>query len=145
MSGWNGWDCYDTAVTEEEVLALMTGGDLPTSPRETVEPLTGDEASDVLWHSRDDREVLREDDLVLWTARDTDGRTRYATVFSLADVPRRTAVPLGSVGVRPDDRVRELRTRTGVPHDGRHLCVELPTHGAALYRLNGARPGTSRG
>ncbi|WP_369387008.1 glycoside hydrolase family 27 protein [Streptomyces sp. CG1] len=114
---------------------LMMGGDLPGSPPETVELLTNDEALAVLMHSTGNREVLREGDLVLWTARDTDGRTRYAAVFSLADGPRRYGVPLGSIGARAADRVRELWTRTGVVHDGRHLTVELPAHGAALYRF----------
>nr|WP_245695311.1 glycoside hydrolase family 27 protein [Streptomyces antibioticus] len=114
---------------------LMTGGDLPTSPRETIDLLTNDEALEVLWHSRDNREVLRERDLVLWSAGDTDGRTRYAAVFSLADSPQRIDVPLGSLGARPDDRVRELWTRTDLPHDGRALHLDLPAHGAALFRL----------
>ncbi|WP_244202216.1 glycoside hydrolase family 27 protein [Streptomyces diastatochromogenes] len=114
---------------------LMMGGDLPTSPPETVELLTNDEALAVLWHSTGNREVLREGDLVLWTADDTDGTTRYAAVFSLADGPRRFQVPLGSVGARPGDRVREVWTRTDTPHDGRHLTADLPAHGAALYRL----------
>ncbi|MFH8774970.1 glycoside hydrolase family 27 protein [Streptomyces sp. NPDC017958] len=114
---------------------LMMGGDLPGSPPETLELLINDEALAVLWHSTGNREVLREGDLVLWTARDTDGATRYAAVFCLADEPRRFRVPLGSVGSRPGDRVRELWTRTGTPHDGRHLTVDLPAHGAALYRL----------
>ncbi|MCG7208365.1 glycoside hydrolase family 27 protein [Streptomyces arenae] len=114
---------------------LMMGGDLPTSPPETIELLTNDEALDVLWHSTGNREVLRERDLVLWTARDTDGHTRYAAVFSLADEARRLEVPLGSVGAGPHDRVRELWTRTDTAHDGRYLVAELPAHGAALYRL----------
>ncbi|MFC9926237.1 glycoside hydrolase family 27 protein [Streptomyces sp. NPDC127190] len=114
---------------------LMMGGDLPTSPPETIGLLTNAEALAVLWHSTGNREVLRERDLVLWTAGDTDGRTRYAAVFSLADAPRRYEVPLGSVGARPGDRVRELWSRTDVGHDGRHLTVDLPAHGAALYRL----------
>ncbi|MGW2492055.1 glycoside hydrolase family 27 protein [Streptomyces sp. NPDC001606] len=114
---------------------LMMGGDLPTSPPETIALLTNAEALAVLWHSTGNREVLRERDLVLWTAGDTDGRTRYAAVFSLADGPRRYEVPLGSVGARPGDRVRELWSRTDVGHDGRHLTVDLPAHGAALYRL----------
>ncbi|MEU2624180.1 glycoside hydrolase family 27 protein [Streptomyces sp. NPDC007157] len=114
---------------------LMMGGDLPTSPPETIELLTNDEALDVLWHSTGNREVLRERDLVLWTAGDTDGRTRYAAVFSLADQERRFEVPLGSIGAEPDDRVREVWTRTDTVHDGRLLTVEVPAHGAALYRL----------
>ncbi|MFC8348217.1 glycoside hydrolase family 27 protein [Streptomyces sp. NPDC057280] len=114
---------------------LMVGGDLPTSPQETIDLLTNDEALEVLWHSRDNREVLREGDRVLWTAGDTDGRTRYAAVFSLADGPQRIDVPLGSLGALPEDRVRELWTHTDLPHDGRALHLDLPAHGAALFRL----------
>lgn len=117
---------------------LMMGGDLPTSPPETIGLLTNEEALAVLWHSRDNREVLREGDLVLWTARDEDERTRYAAVFSLADTARRVTVPLGSIGARPDDRIRELWSRTGVRHDGHSLAVDLPAHGAALYRVTAA-------
>ncbi|MER7184135.1 glycoside hydrolase family 27 protein [Streptomyces hyaluromycini] len=114
---------------------LMMGGDLPTSPPGTIALLTNDEALDVLWHSTGNQEVLRERDLVLWTARDADGHTRYAAVFSLADEERRFEVPLGAVGATPRDRVRELWTRTGTAHDGRQLVAVLPAHGAALYRL----------
>ncbi|MFE9452093.1 glycoside hydrolase family 27 protein [Streptomyces sp. NPDC006739] len=121
---------------------LMMGGDLPTSPPETIELLTNDEALDVLWHSTGNREVLREGDLVLWTADDTDGHTRYAAVFSLAGEDREVAVPLGSIGHRPGHRVREVWTGTDVPHDGRVLTARLPAHGAALYRL--AEDGDSR-
>ncbi|WP_328502932.1 glycoside hydrolase family 27 protein [Streptomyces sp. NBC_00457] len=114
---------------------LMMGGDLPTSPAQTIALLTNDEALDVLWHSRGNREVLRERDLVLWTADDTDGRTRYAAVFSLADSPEKVTVPLGSIGARPGDRIRELWTHTDITHDGHSLHAELPAHGSALYRL----------
>ncbi|WP_416974144.1 glycoside hydrolase family 27 protein [Streptomyces sp. 4F14] len=117
---------------------LMMGGDLPTSPPETIALLTHDEALAVLFHSRDNREVLRERDVVLWTAGDTDGRTRYAAVFSLADTPERVSVPLGSIGARPDDSVRELWTRTDTPHDGHALHLDLPAHGCALFRLTPA-------
>lgn len=119
---------------------LMMGGDLPTSPAETIELLTNDEALSVLWHSADNREVLREKDLVLWTARDTDGAARYAAVFSLAPHARRTHIPLGSIGARDDDRIRELWTHRDTPHEGTHLLLDLPAHGAALYRLCSQKP-----
>jgi hypothetical protein len=119
---------------------LMMGGDLPTSPPETIDLLTNDEALDVLWHSRDSREVLRERDLVLWTAGDVDGRIRYAAVFSLADAPSQVAVPLGSIGASAGDHVREVWTHQDLPHDGHDLRLELPAHGAVLVRL--APPGT---
>ncbi|HTJ67141.1 MAG TPA: glycoside hydrolase family 27 protein [Actinospica sp.] len=114
---------------------LMMGGDLPTSPAETIDLLTNDEALAVLWHGTGNREVLREDDRVLWTARDTDGTTRYAAVFSLAPAERTLRIPLGDIGALPDDHVTELWTRTDVPHDRNHLRIDLPPHGAALYRL----------
>ncbi|MEV6109931.1 glycoside hydrolase family 27 protein [Streptomyces sp. NPDC051940] len=115
---------------------LMMGGDLPGTPQETIDLLTNDEALAVLWFGRDGREVLRERDLVLWTARDVAGDARYAAVFSLAGAPRRVSVPLGSVGARPGDRIRELWTRTDVAHDGTVLTADLPAHGAALYGLS---------
>jgi hypothetical protein len=115
---------------------LMMGGDLPTSPAETIDLLTNDEALAVSWHSTDNREVLREGDRVLWTARDTDGSTRYAAVFSLADEARRLDVPLGSIGARAGDRLRELWSHADVPHEDRGLSVDLPPHGAALYRIS---------
>ncbi|MDT0318648.1 glycoside hydrolase family 27 protein [Streptomyces millisiae] len=114
---------------------LMMGGDLPTSSPGTIALLTNDEALQVLFHSRENREVLRERDLILWTARDTEEHTRYAAVFSLADEPRHLTVPLGDIGAHPDDRLRELWTHTDTPHDGHHLRIDLPAHGAALYRL----------
>ncbi|WP_229377413.1 glycoside hydrolase family 27 protein [Streptomyces sp. VRA16 Mangrove soil] len=114
---------------------LMMGGDLPTTDRDTIELLTNEEALAVLWHGRAGREVLRERDLVLWTAQDDTDRTRYAAVFNLSAAPVRHRVPLSSIGAGPKAAVRELWTRTDTPHDGRILDVGLPAHGAALYRL----------
>ncbi|MDT0436144.1 MULTISPECIES: hypothetical protein [Streptomyces] len=139
-----------SALTRDEQISLLTlwlisrsplmmGGDLPTSPPETIDLLTHDEAPAVLWHGTGGREVLREGDLVLWTARDTDGGTRYAAVFSTSGAARRFHVPLGSIGARRQDRVRELWTRRDTPHDGHRLAVDLPAHGAALYRLGEER------
>ncbi|MER7973036.1 glycoside hydrolase family 27 protein [Streptomyces sp. NPDC096080] len=139
-----------SALTRDEQISLLTlwlisrsplmmGGDLPTSPPETIDLLTHDEALAVLWHGTGGREVLREGDLVLWTARDTDGGTRYAAVFSTSGAARRFHVPLGSIGARRQDRVRELWTRRDTPHDGHRLAVDLPAHGAALYRLGEER------
>ncbi|MEU1292686.1 glycoside hydrolase family 27 protein [Streptomyces sp. NPDC005840] len=139
-----------SALTRDEQISLLTlwlisrsplmmGGDLPTSPPETIDLLTHDEALAVLWHGTGGREVLREGDLVLWTARDTDGGTRYAAVFSTSGAARRFHVPLGSIGARRQDRVRELWARRDTPHDGHRITVDLPAHGAALYRLGEER------
>lgn len=113
---------------------LMMGGDLPGSPRETIELLGNREALEVLWYGGDRREVLREDGLVLWTADDPDGGG-WAAVFSLADGPTTRAVPLASLGGAADHPVRELWTHAEVPHDGTTLSLALPAHGAALLRL----------
>ncbi|MDT0269693.1 glycoside hydrolase family 27 protein [Streptomyces sp. DSM 44915] len=116
---------------------LMMGGDLPTSPPETIELLSNREALEVLWHSTGGREVLREGDLVLWAADDPAGY-RYAAVFSLADEPTERAVPLASIGGEPTDAVRELWTHEELVHDGTTLLLSLPAHGAALLRLTPA-------
>lgn len=115
---------------------LMMGGDLPSSPASTVELLTNEEALQVLWYGVQCREVMRERNVVLWTASDSsEAGTRYAAVFSLADAPEQVTVPLASIGGKPDDRLRDLWNRNDVTHDGHMLQVSLPAHGAALFRI----------
>ncbi|RBM12146.1 hypothetical protein [Streptomyces sp. PT12] len=62
-------------------------------------------------------------------------RNGRAAVFSLADAPARVAVPLASIGARPDDAVRELWTHAEMPHEGGTLHADLAPHGGALCRL----------
>ncbi|WP_369055715.1 glycoside hydrolase family 27 protein [Kineococcus terrestris] len=126
---------------------LMVGGDLPSSDPATVALLTNDDVLAVL-EASGNREVFREDPLVLWTA--SDGDTGYVAAFNLGDEP--LDVALDSLDVDLPARlgtVRELwsgqevpttavtrqedATR-GVAPGSTAVPVHLEPHGAVLLR-----------
>ncbi|WP_234320541.1 glycoside hydrolase family 27 protein [Streptomyces sp. SBT349] len=140
----------DSALTPAEQVTLLTlwtisrsplmmGGDLPTTSPETIALLTNDDVLAVLWYGRDNREALREGNLVLWTARDAENGSGYAAVFWLGAAPEEVRVPLGSIGAGPDDLITELWTHRDQPHDSTALTLRLDAHGAALLRLDPPR------
>jgi hypothetical protein len=61
---------------------LMLGCDLPSSPPETLELLTNADLLDVLRASRNNRELLRDGNLVVWAAESTTTADRFAAVFN---------------------------------------------------------------
>ena len=117
---------------------LMFGGDLPTSPRETVDLLTNDDVLRVLRHSERNREVIREGDLVAWTAIATDAPARYAAVFWTGDAPETVSVPLTSLGIDPaaGGVVTDVWSGGVVAVAGDSLDLEVPAHGARLVRAD---------
>ncbi|GAA2752418.1 alpha galactosidase A [Amnibacterium kyonggiense] len=114
---------------------LMMGGDLPTSPAETIRMLAHPGLMRLHRASRNGRQVLREGDLVVWTAEATDGDATYAAVFHLGDEETRIRVP--AVALR-------------APHAGPATAVDVwdcwdvdpadplvvPPHGCRLLRFD---------
>ncbi|WP_232828690.1 alpha-galactosidase [Kribbella monticola] len=142
--------CRLTAAEQQTMMSLwviarsplMVGGDLPTSPRATIDLLTNRDVLEVLTATKDNREVLRDGDLVAWTATATaPGRpgSRYAAVFWLGDEPQRVTVPLLSIGARESDLVTDLWTGGTLCPDSLGLPLELDSHGSRLLRLDDDR------
>ncbi len=117
---------------------LMYGGDLPRSRPETVALLTVPAMIRILQHSRDNREVIREDDLVVWTAEATDADAGYVAVFQLGDEPASRRIPLSSVGRRPGagDTVTDAWTGEPVAVDGDAVALDVPAHGSRVLRFD---------
>jgi alpha-galactosidase len=117
---------------------LMYGGDLPRSRPETVALLTVPAMIRILRSSRDNREVIREDDLVVWTAEATDAEARYAAVFHLGDGEATHRVPLTSIGVRPGGVGTATDAWSGerIAVDGDALVLRVPPHGSRVVRFD---------
>ena len=118
---------------------LMMGGDLPSSPAATIELLTNRDVLEVLTATKDNQEVLRDGDLVVWTASSTAPErsgTRYTALFWLSDKPHRLTIPLRSIGATPSDTVTDMWTGERLPQPGPHLTIELAPHGSRLLRLD---------
>ncbi|WP_040438058.1 glycoside hydrolase family 27 protein [Aestuariimicrobium kwangyangense] len=131
---------------------LMIGGDLPSTRPETIALFTNDEVLAVL-DSRDNRELFREGDTVLWGARGIrEGQpVAWAACFNLADVARELVLDVGNLGLVPGEgpHLVELwsgeslvvepvdeqsdRARGVAPGSGA-VRLNLPAHGVALLR-----------
>ncbi len=112
---------------------LMLGGHLPRSREDTLALLTNDAILALLTSDRA-REIVRDDDLVIWTADHDDAPVddqRSVAVFWLGERPtrhvvRRTDVGLGAGGVRDLWHGRVL--------DAADLELDIPAHGVRVLR-----------
>ena len=77
---------------------LMVGGDLPTSDPSTIALLSNADVLAVHADSHGNREVFREDPLVLWTADGPDG-DQYVAAFNLGEEELPVALDSQDVGL----------------------------------------------
>ncbi|MFD7811967.1 glycoside hydrolase family 27 protein [Streptomyces sp. NPDC059785] len=121
---------------------LMFGGDLPTSPPETIALLTNDALLDVLRHSRGNRQVVRDGGLAVWTAEATDRDARYVGLFNLRDTQLAVRLRTGDLGFRRTATLTDLWTGAPLPNGGPDLAAELAPHACLLLRAD--RPERDR-
>ena len=131
---------------------LMIGGHLPDSDPDTIALFTNAEVLEVL-RSTNNREALREHDLVIWTAEGRGG-ARYGAVFNLGETVRRFVLDRQDLGFPPDDEgeTQELWSRRPIHAPTRHtdptgrqwgarevIEMEVEPHGCQLMRFMPAR------
>lgn len=134
---------------------LMVGGDLPSTDPATIALLTNRDVLRVHADSRGNREVFREDPLIVWEAAGPEG-VRYVAAFNVSDQPLVRALDAENVGVPvgAGGHVRELWTgetvtmravaeqsddARGVAPGSEALDVRIEPHGAVLLRWEPGR------
>ncbi len=137
-------------LTHDEQIALMTlwsisrsplmfGGDLPSNDAFTLSLLTNDEVLRVNQASRDNDELWRRGDQVVWTARDRDSEDRYLALFYLGEAPSaEIEVDLAALAGGERYEVRDLWAGADAGRVSGALRQPVPSHGAKLYRLRRA-------
>lgn len=128
---------------------LMLGCDLPSSPPETLQLLTNADVLEVLKASRNNRELLRDGDLVLWAAESTTTADRFAAAFNTGGGTVEAALPLRDLGLGEQagwapwaaveawsgEEVRpRAASRCDVP--GGVLHCTIPPHGVRFFRFS---------
>lgn len=123
---------------------LMLGCDLPSSPPETLDLLTDTDLLDVLKASRNNRELLRDGELVVWAAESTTTADRFAAVFNTGGETLEAALPLGDLGLGEKaawdawsavEAWSAEDARPGSSAIGDVLQCTVPSHGVRFYRF----------
>lgn len=125
---------------------LMLGCDLPSSPPETLDLLTNTDLLEVHQASVNNRELLRDGDLVLWAAESPTSDHRFVAVFNTGREELIRKLPLADLGLTDDDRSDRLKWRAREAWSGKDAVistltgppavhVRIPGHGAAFFRF----------
>ena len=152
----------DSLLTADEQVTLMTlwviarsplmvGGDLPSSDPATIALLQNADVLAVHADSRGNREIFREDPLILWTADGPDGE-RYVAAFNVGEEELAVSLDSQDVGLPasldgevtelwsgrpvPTRKIREQSDAArGVAPGSTALDVVIPRHGAVLLAV----------
>lgn len=114
---------------------LMMGGNLLEPDDWTRSLLTNEEVIAVDQHSKENRQALRDGDLVVWTARPESGNRYYIGVFNTGDSELSVDHSWKELGLEENVyRVRDLWERKNV-NSANRLKVKLPPHASVMWKL----------
>jgi hypothetical protein len=136
----------DTKFTPDEQRTLMTlwsiarsplimGGDLRHLDRPTLDLLTNPEVIAVNQASYANQPHFVEDGVRMWSARMPRSNDRYLALFNTDKTTKRVQVRLDMIGLKGHVGVRDLWARHDLATASGILTQDVPSHGAALYRL----------
>jgi hypothetical protein len=118
---------------------LMFGGDMTKMDPFTLSLLTNDDVLAVDQHSSNNRPLFDRDGLVAWAADAPDSPDAYIAVFNRTNASVAVPVKMADLGLRGAVSARELWTGTQIHVAGPEFSPVVASHGAGLYRLQGAR------
>ena len=115
------------------------GGNLLQAEEWTTSLLTNEEVIAVDQHSRDNRPVITNDNIVIWTAQPESGSGSYVAVFNISDTAQTVQYVWSDLGLKaPSYRLRDLWGRAEMG-SATSLKVTLPPHASMLYRAMPSR------
>ncbi|MEO0339437.1 MAG: glycoside hydrolase family 27 protein [Bacteroidota bacterium] len=115
---------------------LMMGGDLLSSPPETIQFLQNEEVLSVNQNSTDNRQVFKDKEKAFWIATDKDTGDRYLALFNLSDEKKEVTFIFEWEYMRDQYQIRDLWAKKDIGKFEKSFTVELPAHGAGLYRAS---------
>jgi alpha-galactosidase len=115
---------------------LMLGGDLPQTDDVTRALLINDEALAVNQRGADPRELFHRVAQAAWVSDAPASAGLNLALFNLGTAAGRVKVTFAELGRRGPCSARDLWSRRDLGPSEREFTVELPPHGAGLYRLS---------
>ena len=117
---------------------LILGADMTRMDEFTLNLLTNPEVLAVNQKSVNNRQVSRENDLIVWAADVPGSRDRYVGLFNAQsndDPFDLVSVSFADLGIMGKAKVRDLWARRDLGVFSNSFEWELPLHGAGLFRL----------
>ena len=114
---------------------LMVGGDLTKADEWTISLLTNPEVIAVDQHSTENRPIVSNDAMVVWTARSTAGNGTYLAVFNISGETQNVHYAWTDLGLQVARyQLRDLWERKDLGSTAA-LEISLPSHGSALFEV----------
>jgi hypothetical protein len=114
---------------------LMFGGDLPSGDAFTLGLLTNPDVLALNQDSRENRELLRDGDSVVWTAKTAAGDAHYLALFNLGDADADVSADLSLLGGAEYYTARDLWSGQNLGEIGGQFRQRLAPHAARLLLL----------
>lgn len=115
---------------------LMFAGDLPSNDDSTLQLITNPEVLAVNQRSSGAREAFREGEIRVWDAAVEDGESRYVACFNLGDDrPATVLLPFTELSLPENCVIRDLWERKDLGTFEAAFSVEVPPHGARLFKI----------
>lgn len=117
---------------------LMFGGDLPSNDEFTLSLITNKDVLNVNQHSKNGKQLSRENDLIIWTADDPKTGDKYLAFFNAQDTPggKDISVQLEQLGLSGTHSVKDLWTGEKLGKFTGSFTRTINQHGAGLYRIH---------
>lgn len=114
---------------------LMIGGDLLSTPEETIALLKNKEVIAVNQSSENNRQVYKNDDRAAWIADIPGSEDKYLALFNLMDEKQKVPFVFEDESLRGKYVVRDLWSHQDRAVFEKGYNADLEPHGAGLYRL----------
>jgi hypothetical protein len=116
---------------------LMFGGDLPSNDEFTLSLITNKDVIEVNQFSKDNHQVTRDNDLIVWTADDPETGDKYVAFFNASDLPEaEVSVRFEQLGLTGGHTVKDLWTGEKLGKFTDSFSASINRHGAGLYRIH---------
>jgi len=115
---------------------LNIGGNLSDADELLMKLKTNNEILEVNQQCENSREVMNEDDLIIWIADVPGSKDKYAAIFNISEMPKGISVSLSRLKLGNELKVRDLwgGKDLGIFNDS--LITNVPLHGSRLFRLS---------
>ncbi|MBG0859253.1 MAG: glycoside hydrolase family 27 protein [Bacteroidales bacterium] len=115
---------------------LMFGGNLPDNDEFTLSLITNKNILKVNQNSINNRQLFRDNDVIIWTADDPEKGYKYVAFFNASEQPQaEVSVKFEQMGLPGIHRVKDLWTGKNLGKFNGIFTRSINSHGAGLYKI----------